>query len=212
MALWSKATLCIKSSLLEQSLPRLVRHPCGGTPSRLKRSLPTYQVGPCNPWLIKDLRENKALYNCRETSTNIESSLQIKLFMQNKANFRKVKLNVNRVLTRDYDQMDTWSIRKKQSQTNPNKAKLKKAEMNVTAALTKEYENKPAIWAPKKQSQTSLTTKTNANSFAAKDYGNKPPQRREKTNPKQTQTNPISNGVFNNRKGQIRIIEFSTQK
>jgi hypothetical protein len=35
-----------------------------------------------------------------------------KLFMQNKANFRKVKLNVNKVLTKDYDRMDTWSIRK----------------------------------------------------------------------------------------------------
>ncbi|MBW8038370.1 MAG: hypothetical protein FVQ85_00025 [Planctomycetes bacterium] len=35
MALWTKEGLCVKSSLLEQSLPRLVRHPCGGTPSRL---------------------------------------------------------------------------------------------------------------------------------------------------------------------------------
>jgi len=46
-----------------------------------------------------------------------------KLFMQNKANFRKVKLNVNKVLTKDYEQMDTWSIGKKQSQTKPNKPK-----------------------------------------------------------------------------------------
>ena len=52
--------------------------------------------------------------------------------MQNKAKFRKVKFNVNRVLTKDYDIMDTWSIRTKQSQTNPNKAKFKKAKMNVT--------------------------------------------------------------------------------
>ena len=45
--------------------------------------------------------------------------------MQNKANFQKVKLNVNRVLTRNYDQMDTWSIRKTkpiQSQLKPIKA------------------------------------------------------------------------------------------
>jgi hypothetical protein len=94
MALWTKATLCVKSSLLEQSLPRLVRHPFGGTQSRSIRSLPTYQVGPCNPrnpWLINDLRVCKLLYNCKEDSTTIESSLQIKLFMQNKANFQKVK-------------------------------------------------------------------------------------------------------------------------
>ena len=89
-----------------------------------------------NPWLIKDLRVRKApfsllpyplsllrsrmLYNCRDTFTDVMKTLQIKLFMQNKAKFRKVKFNVNRVLTRNYDQLDTWSIRKKQSQTKPN--------------------------------------------------------------------------------------------
>ncbi len=46
------------------------------------------------------------------------SALQIKLFMQNKANFQKSQMNVNKVLTKDYDQMDTWSIRK----TKPIKA------------------------------------------------------------------------------------------
>jgi hypothetical protein len=82
------------------------------------------------------------------------SALQNHLFLQNKAKFRKVKLNVNNVLKRAYDIMDTWSIRKKQSQTNPNKAKFKKAKMNVTSIITKGYENKPPIRAPKKQSQT----------------------------------------------------------
>jgi hypothetical protein len=70
--------------------------------------------------------------------TTVESALQIKLFMQNKAKFRKVKLNVSKVLTKDCEQMDTWSIRKTkpiQSQlkpikcqnkpnTNPNKANI----------------------------------------------------------------------------------------
>jgi hypothetical protein len=64
--------------------------------------------------------------------------------MQNKANFQKVKLNVNKVLTKDYVQMDTWSIGKtkpiqtqykantnpKQTQNkaniNPNKANFKR--------------------------------------------------------------------------------------
>jgi hypothetical protein len=55
------------------------------------------------------------------------------LFMQNKANFRKVKFNVNRVLTKDYDQMDTWSIRKTkpiQSQLKPIKANSKPIKAN----------------------------------------------------------------------------------
>ena len=112
-----------------------------------------------NPWLINDLHTYKALYNCKETFTDVMKTLQNKLFMQNKANFRKVKLNVTKVLTTDYDQLDTWSSGTKQSQTNPNKAKLKKAKMNVTSYITVDYENKPPIWAPKKQSQTSKRQK-----------------------------------------------------
>ncbi|MHC4312758.1 MAG: heparinase II/III family protein [Planctomycetota bacterium] len=55
--------------------------------------------------------------------------------------------------------MDTWSIGKKQSQTNPNKANFKKAEMNVTSFLTKDYENKSHFWVPKKQTQISKLQK-----------------------------------------------------
>ncbi len=81
-----------------------------------------------NSMSLKDLRACKALYNCRETFTDVMSALQNKLFMQNKANFRKVKLNVNEVLTRDYVQMDTWSIGKTkpiQSQSKPIQSQLK---------------------------------------------------------------------------------------
>ncbi len=81
------------------------------------------------------------LYNCRGHSTNVVGSLQIKLFMQNKAKFRKSQVNVTDFITRDYEQIDTWSCGKKQSQTNPNKAKLKKGKMNVTSYITKGYEN-----------------------------------------------------------------------
>jgi hypothetical protein len=49
------------------------------------------------------------------------SALQNRLFMQNKANFRKVKFDVTKVLTKDYDRIDTWSIRK----TKPIQSQLK---------------------------------------------------------------------------------------
>ncbi|MHC4126143.1 MAG: hypothetical protein ACYSRR_06800, partial [Planctomycetota bacterium] len=68
------------------------------------QSLPTYQVGQCNPRLINDLRSTKAYVRKNN------------LFMQNKAKFQKVKMNVNNVLTKDYDKMDTWSSGTKQSQ------------------------------------------------------------------------------------------------
>jgi hypothetical protein len=89
MAMWTKATLCGKSSLLEQNLP--------GTPSRLTTSVTSVisvannLFNQRNPRLINDLRVCKLLYICRESSTYIESSLQNNLFMQNKANFQKVK-------------------------------------------------------------------------------------------------------------------------
>jgi hypothetical protein len=85
--------------------------------------------------------------------TTVERSLQINLFMQNKAKFRKSQMNVTKVLTRDYEKRTLGQRGKKQSQTKPNKPKLKKANMNVTFYITKAYENKPPIRAPKKQSQ-----------------------------------------------------------
>jgi len=88
-------------------------------PQNLRNLCPRY------PWLINDLRASNALYNCRETFTDVMSALQIRLFMQNKANFRKVKFNVNKVLTKDYDQMDTWSIRKNKPKTNPIQTQFK---------------------------------------------------------------------------------------
>jgi hypothetical protein len=43
--------------------------------------------------------------------------------MQNEPKFRKVKFNVTKVITKDYKQMDTWSIRKNEPKTNPNEPK-----------------------------------------------------------------------------------------
>jgi hypothetical protein len=69
----------------------------------------------------------------------------IKLFLQNEPKFRKSQMNVNKVLTKDYVQMDTWSNGKnepKRTQTNPNKPNFSRSidqknvfimEKNVTA-------------------------------------------------------------------------------
>jgi hypothetical protein len=53
--------------------------------------------------------------------------------MQNKANLQKVKFNVTKVLTKNYVQMDTWSIRKTkpiQSQLKPIQSQLKPIKAN----------------------------------------------------------------------------------
>ncbi len=110
-----------------------------------------------------ELRTND---NCHYSFTTVERPLQINSFMQNKANFRKSQMNVNKVLTKDYEKRTLGNRGKKQSQTNPNKAKScppsvwrVKAKMNVTSIITKGYKNKPQIRAPKKQTQISKRQK-----------------------------------------------------
>jgi hypothetical protein len=72
---------------------------------------------PRNPWSINNaglLGLNGLYTKYHLLTTKLSTKVYVrknKLFMQNKAKFRKVKLNVNKVLTRNYDQMDTWSIR-----------------------------------------------------------------------------------------------------
>jgi len=118
MALWTKATLCVKSSLLAQSLPR--------TPTRPKTSAISASKNLCNLLLKicaicgKNQRNLRLINDLRSTKDYVRKN---KLFMQNEPKFRKVKLNVTKVLTTDYDQMDTWSIRKNEPKTNPNEPK-----------------------------------------------------------------------------------------
>jgi hypothetical protein len=63
--------------------------------------------------------------------------------MQNKPKFRKSQMNVNKALTNDYDIMDTWSIGKKQSQTNPNKPKTNPIKPNKMPKQTQTNPNEP---------------------------------------------------------------------
>ncbi len=75
------------------------------------------------------------LYNCKEAFTDVMSALQINLFMQNKANFRKSQMNVSKVLTSDYVKMDTWSSSKNKPNSNPIQTQFK-ANTNPIKAKT----------------------------------------------------------------------------
>ena len=85
--------------------------------------------------------------------------------MQNEPNFGKAQMNVNKVLTKDYENKPNWTLGENEPKTNPIKANLQNDQMNVNKVLTKDYENK-LNWAL---------------------YENEP-----NSNPIQTQTNPIS--------------------
>ena len=117
--------------------------------SLIPRPSPLYAIHntryESNPRLINDLRSTKVYVRKNN------------LFMQNKANFRKVKLNVNEVLTKDYVQMDTWSIRTTkpiqsqlkpiQSQSKPikcqNKANQSQFKANLSCRSLWRSRNKP---------------------------------------------------------------------
>jgi len=73
--------------------------------------------------------------------TSVERALQIHLFMQNEPNFRKSQMNLNDLLTRDYDKRTLGERGKNEPKTNPNEPNFKKAKMNVNKVLVKDYEN-----------------------------------------------------------------------
>ena len=94
--------------------------------------------------------------------------------MQNKANFPKSQMNVNKEMARKYEKKDTWWSGKNKAKTKPNKANLLNAQMNVNKVSTKDYE-RMSNWA---------LCENKAN-----------------FNPKQTQTNPIYRGVASGEAG-----------
>jgi len=116
MALWMKAIICEKA----------------GFKSRFCQVHQAGKIGvnQRNPRLIKDLRLRKFTYE------------KIKLFLQNEPNFQKVKSNVTTFITMNYDQMDTWSIRKNEPKTNPN-------EPNLSCRSLRRSRNKPNLKATK---------------------------------------------------------------
>jgi len=69
-------------------------------------------------------------------SSTKEQVRKNKLFLQNEPNFRKSQINLSNYMTRDYVQMDTWSIRKNEPKTNPNEPKTNPILANKTPIRT----------------------------------------------------------------------------
>ncbi len=75
-----------------------------------------------NPFIDVPIRH---LYICRDTSTTIEDSLQIRPFMQNKANFRKSQMNVTSLITADYENKTLGERGKNKPNSNPKQTQTK---------------------------------------------------------------------------------------
>ena len=69
-------------------------------------------------------------------STTVERALQIRPFLTNKANFRKTQMNVNKVLTKDYEQMNTWSSGKNKANSKPIQTQYKPKQTQFLSAIS----------------------------------------------------------------------------
>ena len=106
------------------------------------------------------------LYTKNYRLTTNWSSIQPKLstildfFMQNKANFKKVKFYVSREMKKNYEQMDTWSIRKNEPKTNPIRTQTNPIKANLNPKRT--------------QNEPNFKTKSNPKTANQADYLHKP--------------------------------------
>jgi hypothetical protein len=119
--------------------------------SRPIQSLPTYQVGTCNPWLINDLRAFGIF-------TLVESALQIGPFCSNKPNFRKSQMDVNKVLTKNYEK---WTLGQA-GKTNPIQTQFKAKQTQLKPI---KCQNKPNTKPNKPNSNPISKSHIHANSL-----------------------------------------------
>jgi len=111
------------------------------------------------------------------------------LFMQNKANFRKAKMNVTSLITVDYENIANWTLGENKPNSNPIKPNLRKAKMNVNSLITKDYRKKDDFAVRKNKPNSnpiSEKPKMNVNLYVIEDYENVPPSGPKKTNPIQS--------------------------
>ncbi len=63
-------------------------------------------------------------------------------------------MNVNSIITMDYENLSDWTFGESKPNSNPIKPNFQKAKMNVNAFLQKDYENEPPS-GPKKNKPNS---------------------------------------------------------
>jgi len=106
--------------------------------------------------------------------------------MQNKPNFQKAKMNVNSLITIDYENKWQRRVRKNKPNSNPIKPNLKRAKMNANVFIIKDYRKKDdfVVRINKPNSNPiSVKPKISANVYVIEDYENETAFRPKKTNP-----------------------------
>jgi len=59
--------------------------------------------------------------------------------MQNKPNFQDAKMNVNSLITMDYENIANWTLGENKPNSNPIKPNLRKAQMNANLYVIEDY-------------------------------------------------------------------------
>jgi len=140
-----------------QSSPSTAQNPPitnPGTPeihllSSVFACIPTCRGGLLSP--VSCLLYSALLYICREASANVANPLQLSrslcncreastnrlLFMQNKPNSQKAKINATLFATRAYDNKPPLRTRKNKPKTKPNKPNFRKAKNELKLLFNK---------------------------------------------------------------------------
>jgi len=122
------------------------------------------------------------------------------LFMQNKPNFRKAKMNVSIFSTKAYKNKHNWTLSENKPKTNPIKPNFRNAQMSANAFSQKDYRKNDAFAVQKNKPNSnpmSVKPKMSANAFSQKDYENETHLQAPK---KQTQFKPNVRKAQNERK------------
>jgi len=111
-------------------------------------------------------------------------------------------MNVNSILTKDYERNDIFTVPENKANSNPIKANLRKAQMNVNSFITKDYRKKDDFAVQKNKPNSnpiSSKAKMNVNLYVIEDYENETAFRLRKNKPNQTQSRNNSNRYFASR-------------
>ncbi len=77
--------------------------------------------------------------------TLVKSPLQISSFVQNKPNFQDVQMNVNSILTKDYERNDIFAVPENKANSNPIKANTKPIPQRDTQYAIRDTRYKPNL-------------------------------------------------------------------
>jgi len=119
------------------------------------------------------------LWICPFSSTNVEDSLQINLFMQNKPNVKYAQINVSIFSIMAYENIYNWTL----GQNKPNQTQFPKSQNERKFICYRGLQKKRCFLSPNKQTQFLQRPKMSANIFITKDYENETAFRPKKTNP-----------------------------